>query len=892
MTHDANFGFLTMTVPSDLETALSDRYEIERPIGVGGMATVYRARDLKHDRRVALKVLKPELRAVLGVDRFLTEIRLAARLQHPNLLPLFDSGEVNGSPYYVMPFVEGESLRAKLEREKQLAVDDALHIATAVASALEYAHGEGVIHRDLKPENILLHAGEPVVADFGIALAISHAGGARITQTGLSLGTPQYMSPEQATGDRDVDRRTDIFALGAVLYEMLTGEPPHAGPTAQAVIARVLTDRPQNVRALRPSVPEQVAIAIERALEKVPADRWASTREFADALRGKLPPPRDTQSAPAGRRSSRLRDPVVLAFAALAVGGLAAAIALASRESSIPVPAYRFTIAAPAGVQAASYGSWGVTLSPDGKFVVFTGVRPTGEWQLYGRSVSDLAARPIGGTEHAVEPVFSPDGHWLAFMADGKLKKISLDGGAAITLADRRFNNGLEWTPNDVIVLGSEPPRRGLTRIAAAGGSVTTLTRVDSARGESDHRWPLVLDDGETIAFTIWYKAGGPGRLALTSLRDGVVHALDVRGNVPIGLVGGRLLFIDGDGVIHAVPLDRARRKTTGDPVPVLQNVGVCRTCFGDAMARMSRSGSLVYLENNTRTRLTWIDPSGNKTAVSMEPREFFQPRLSPDETRIAASVETNWKYDVWVYDIPGGTFSRLGPGVAAEWTADGRGVIAQSGSSTNVSYVRYAADGSGARDTLIELSRWFATLSPDASRFVYQDSVENTIDLWTAPVGRRDHAERWAAMDGVERGPRWSPDGRYIAYVSDESGNDEVYVRAYKGTGSRVQISRGGGNAPVWSRDGNRVYWVSDTGLVASFMASDLSLGPSIRVSARGRLFDAPHHQAPGYIADYDVGRGRFLVLEPERPEPQIIVVANWGNELRTDRTKVRLGR
>src|ERR1043166_2665867 len=243
---------------SHLSAALSGRYAVEREIGAGGMATVFLARDLQHDRRVALKVLNPELGAVLGVERFLSEIRVTANLQHPNLLPLFDSGEAEGLLFYVMPYVEGESLRARLDREKQLPVDEAIRIAIAVASALDYAHRHGVIHRDLKPDNNLLHEGQPLIADFGIALAVSNAGGNRITQTGLSLGTPQYMSPEQATGDRTIDGRTDIYSLGAVLYEMLTGEPPHAGTTAQAIIAKVITDKPRSIRLTRDTVPPYV----------------------------------------------------------------------------------------------------------------------------------------------------------------------------------------------------------------------------------------------------------------------------------------------------------------------------------------------------------------------------------------------------------------------------------------------------------------------------------------------------------------------------------------------------------------------------------------------------------------------------------------------------------
>src|ERR1051325_6618123 len=272
---------------NQIAAAVAGRYEVDREIGRGGMATVYLARDVKHNRKVALKVLNPELGAVLGVERFLSEIAVTANLQHPNLLPLFDSGESNGFLYYVMPYVEGESLRALLDRKKQLPIDDALHIAAAVASALDSAHQPGVVHRDLKPENILLQHGQPFVADFGIALAVTNAGGNRITQTGLSLGTPQYMSPEQAIGEREIDARSDIYSLGCVLYEMLAGEPPHTGGTAQAIIARMLTEKARSVRLLRDTVPEQIDWAIDHALAKIPADRFATAGEFHDALVGR-----------------------------------------------------------------------------------------------------------------------------------------------------------------------------------------------------------------------------------------------------------------------------------------------------------------------------------------------------------------------------------------------------------------------------------------------------------------------------------------------------------------------------------------------------------------------------------------------------------------------------
>src|SRR5690348_9126979 len=273
-----------MTDLARLTAALSDRYRIERELGVGGMATVYLAEDLKHERRVALKVLKPELAAVLGADRFVAEIKTTASLQHPHILPLFDSGTADGFLYYVMPYIEGETLRDKLNRETQLGIDEAVRIAKEVADALDYAHRHGVIHRDIKPENILLHDGRPMVADFGIALALSAAAGGRMTETGMSLGTPHYMSPEQATAEKEITGRSDIYSLGSVLYEMLTGNPPHTGATAQQIIMKIIAEPVAPVTAYRKSVPPNVAAAVAKSLEKLPADRFESAKGFAEAL--------------------------------------------------------------------------------------------------------------------------------------------------------------------------------------------------------------------------------------------------------------------------------------------------------------------------------------------------------------------------------------------------------------------------------------------------------------------------------------------------------------------------------------------------------------------------------------------------------------------------------
>ena len=373
-----------------LQTALSDRYRLEGEIGAGGMATVYLAQDLRHDRRVAVKVLRPELAAVIGAERFLAEIKLTANLQHPHILPLFDSGEADSFLFYVMPFVEGETLRARLTREKQLPVADAVRIGTEVASALDYAHRHQVVHRDIKPENILLHDGRALVADFGIALAASKASGSRMTETGMSLGTPQYMSPEQAMGEREITARSDVYALGAVVYEMLTGDPPFSGSTAQAIVARVVTETPRPLLPQRHTIPPQVEAAVLTALEKLPADRFGTAAEFAAALADRSPVPAvPTWSGTEGRQAAplvrgllargRLAALAPWAIAVLAVAGAGLTAWLRPVPESPVRQLIRFDIQLPRDAEAVGATGSTIAFSPDGSQIVYVGKSPSGQ---------------------------------------------------------------------------------------------------------------------------------------------------------------------------------------------------------------------------------------------------------------------------------------------------------------------------------------------------------------------------------------------------------------------------------------------------------------------------------------------------------------------------------
>ena len=403
-----------------LNTALAGRYRIERHLGEGGMATVYLALDFKHERQVALKLLKPELAAVLGAERFVQEIKTTAALQHPHILPLFDSGTADGFLFYVMPYIQGETLRAKLDRETQLGVDEAVRIARDVADALDYAHRHGVIHRDIKPENILLHDGSPMVADFGIALAVSAAAGGRMTETGLSLGTPHYMSPEQATAEKEITARSDIYSIGSVLYEMLTGNPPHTGASAQQIIMKIITEPAEAVTKYRKSVPVNVAAAVAKSLEKLPADRFERAKAFADALAN--PAYTNSNAANGMTGASRVTSRVVtrpfiaVSFvAAVALAGWGWSAVQARRLAMPAIPA-EFDLPLPDSLAPSTNGSAAsIALSRDGSVMVFMGARPGEEQGLYVRRLGERTVQRIRGTDSALAPTLSPDGTEVLF---------------------------------------------------------------------------------------------------------------------------------------------------------------------------------------------------------------------------------------------------------------------------------------------------------------------------------------------------------------------------------------------------------------------------------------------------------------------------------------------
>ncbi len=875
-----------------LKQSLSDRYDIKREIGAGGMATGYRAQDLRHDRPVALKLLNPELGAVLGPERFLAEIRVTANLQHPNLLPLFDSGAVDGLLYYVMPFVDGETLRTRLNREKQLPVDEAVRITVAVANALDYAHSHGVIHRDLKPENILMQAGQPVIADFGIALAVSNAGGNRITQTGLSLGTPQYMSPEQATGDRVIDGRSDIYSLGAVAYEMFTGEPPHTGNTSQAIIARMLTEKPRPMRTSRAAIPEHVEYAVQRALEKLPADRFSTAHEFADAIEGRSTAGTTglyafTHSGVHGTArstwKSRLRDPVTIGLAAVAIAAMVFA-AFRKPATSTAERVVRFVLSTPDSLKPGGNSPWPAAISPDGSVVVYA---PRTAPQLYFVRTDQLEPRPIGGTEGASQVLFSPDGEYVAFESNGKLRKVKLDGTAPIAVTDAQANNGADWTTQDEIIIGSEGAKRGLSRVSAAGGDIVEFVKPNKGKGENDYVWPIASPDGKALVFAIWYGSLASSKLATVSVGGKDVVELGVKGIRPLAILGRTLVYVQADGAVMGLKLNGSYRKADGDPVPVLDPVLVTAGLNGNSDIFVSQGGALVTARGGSSSRLSWITKDGTTTPVAQEVRVFGGPRISPDGQRIAVTVNDQGKTDVWINDLANKTFSRLTSMQTAAtpvWSHDGGSIfyIAVDDKDRFAIWVQRADGGTaGQRIVGTDGPATAVTVAPDGKALVFCAYTDNSWNLFRVALDSNSVVRPYLKTISNETGPSFSPDGHWIAYTSDQSGRSETFIRSFPDPSAQVQISTGGGDEPVWSADGTRVYYRAVGGNV--LLEAKLEKAPSTRVVARDTVVTQMGSMLPSSLSQgYDVTRdGRILGRLSNNNTFQLVVVPNWRTEM-----------
>ncbi len=869
------------------------------------MATVYLAEDLKHKRKVALKVLKPELAAVLGAERFVQENTTTAALQHPHILPLFDSGTADGFLYYVMPYIQGETLRSKLDRETQLGIDDAVRIATSVADALDYAHRQGVIHRDIKPENILLHEGRPMVADFGIALAVSAAAGGRMTETGLSLGTPHYMSPEQATAEKEIGARSDVYSLASVLYEMLAGQPPHIGGSAQQIIMKIIAEPSEPVTRYRKSVPAHVAAALAKALEKLPADRFASARTFAEALGN----PSFTHGTTAGHgvglgRQSQKVWWVTAAIALITlVGGYLIGGNVRSDDDVRPV---HFRVSIPDGiVSVGNCCGRSFTLSPDGHTMVFVGMTAAATGGLYRLSLDQLDAELIPGTESGASPFFSPNGEWLGFEAEGILKKLRLAGGPVVPIARSGPVSNATWTDRDQIVYAATQGRNRLWTVSAAGGQPVMIPTADTV-GPGGLPYPAALPGGRAVLSSVDGGAGGLAnrRIVVVDLETGGVDTIGIGTNAEYA--DGHLFIGGADGTLSVQPFDPARRRLTGEPTAILS--GLTRGGPWQLAFAVSAGGALAYRESGSNAQAgeeAWLQlmvapvrgvttprdegssaVDGAQALPMPTPRPTTSaPAISPDGRQVVFRVPslngTNRAEsvgDLWLLDMLTSTVSRLTTGGALTpiWTRNGQYVtyyfIGGSGSPSGI-YSR-AADRSGGPELVIAGREMHpASWTPDGQVLFTQLVGEgSSMDIGIAAPG--DSVPRWLLRtNAAESQPMVSTNGEWLAYT----GEGQVWLRPMRGDGAPVQVSAGLGESPRWSTDGRTLYYLSlpDRAVTAATMAGAtvtgrLTVSDPIAATAEGQ-------PAAGWDLFPD-GRSMLFVAPTGGGErPRLAVVQHW---------------
>ena len=870
---------------SRLNAALEGRYAIERELGEGGMATVYLATDLKHARNVALKVLKPELAAVVGAERFLAEIKTTANLTHPHILPLHDSGEADGFLFYVMPHIEGESLRERIDREKQLPVDEAVKITTDLAEALDYAHRHKIIHRDIKPANILIHEGRPLIADFGIALAVGVAGGGRLTETGLSVGTPHYMSPEQATGDPMVGAPTDIYALGCALFEMLVGEPPYTGATAQAVLGQIIAGETASATEKRASVPANVDAAVRCALERLPADRFTSAQEFARALAD--------SGFRHGETAAAAAPPLVWKHRAL---GLAAVALLAIAGGAwgwlrqMPGPVMRFELTLPDGLGVFTGSGANIAISPDGSHVVFVGSDGAGRTQLWLRSLDQLLPTPLAGTANGRNPRFSPDGTSIAFTGNQNLIVVSLEAApprTVVTGSVPETQAGLAWGTDGMLYFRKTD--LGIWRVPANGGEAEEVTVLGAEFG---HTWLDFLPGGKGILFTRDSPSPIEEEIAVFSLETGETTFL-VRGAMARYAHSGHLVYTSSDGGLLAVPFDLDRLEVAGPPRTLIDGIQVN---FGSSSYfAIAETGVLVDRPGavgGVGGTPLWLGRDGREELLDPALVGSFQaPAVSPDGRRIALEHQPlGGATDIWIYDLDQETFLRLtfeGVNRRPFWHPDGEEIGFVSDREGQIDVYARSADGSGEVRLLrnaptANVPVFEALWSPDARWLVYRQGTGGNIDLLYAAPEPDSTPQTLLDTPFRESQPSLSPNGEWLAYQSDESGRDEVYVRPFPPSGGRSPVSVDGGRSPVWAHNGREIFYLSPDG---AMVVARVRTEPGFVVESREPIAGGHRFEIVGATQQYDLTPDdeQLLILRfsPAETAVRDIVVLNFFEEL-----------
>ena len=876
-------------------------YEILSAIGAGGMGEVYKGRDTRLDRIVAIKVLpahladKPELR-----ERFEREARTIASLNHPHICTLHDIGRQDGTDFLVMEYLEGETLASRLLKGP-LPLGQVLQYAIEISDALDKAHRKGVTHRDIKPGNVMLTKSGTKLLDFGLAKLKQAATPAATpvsqlptlshnpTAEGTILGTLQYMAPEQVEGKNDeIDARTDIFALGAVVYEMATGKKAFEGKTNASVMGAILHLEPPPMSSLQPVTPPALDRLVRRCLVKEPDERCQSAKDLCDELKwiaegGAQVAPLLTVPATGIRALGR--RPLIFGLGALLLGAVMAGVAiwnLKPTPAPPPRPVVRTIISLPAGTELAGLGQSAIAISPDGKQVAFIATRG-GIQQLYLRAMDSLEARAVPGTDQAINPFFSPDGQWVGFFARNELKKVPTNGGAVQTVGAGGISPGAAWSSQGMIAL-SPDPGSDLQQVSDAGGAPQPLTRLEN--GESSHGWPEFLPGGRAVLFaaaltgTNWSTA----KVAVQSLGTGARRDLVPGGTQPRYAPSGHLVYAQGSTLMVA-PFDSQRLEVTGAAVPAVE--GVLQSAVdGPVQYSFSDTGSLIYVAGGSQSRQSkpmWVTRSGTEQPLAIPARNYLYPRLSPDGRRVAISIEDQQR-DIWLYDFSRETLTRFtfegGPNDSPAWTPDGKRIAFSSGPA---SMFWQLADGSGGREQLATIDAVPRSWSPDGQLLAFvSPTVTTKRDIWVLRMSDRK-AEPFLRTPFNETVPAFSPDGRWLAYASDESGRYEIYVRPYPGPGGKWQISTAGGEQPVWNPNGRELFYRSGD----KMMAVEIATEPGFAAGKPRVLFEGPYATQSTY-PDYDVSPDgqRFLMLKPaaqaEEGPTQINVVLNWFEDLK----------
>jgi len=873
-------------------------YEVIALLGVGGMGEVYRATDTNLKRQVALKVLPVSVAGdAERLARFQLEAQVVAALNHPHIAQIYGIEKTEESTALVMELVEGEDLAHRLARGP-LPIDEAVPIARQIAGALEAAHEQGIVHRDLKPPNIMVRPdGTVKVLDFGVAKALEPRADVvdpaltaltisspPLTTRGVILGTAAYMSPEQARG-RPVDKRADIWAFGCVLYEMLSGRKPFEGDDATDTIIAVVTKDPEWAR-LPAATPPHVSRLVRRCLEKDPQHRL---RDIGDA-RLELDPTVGPDSAQARWASRRWRRATLVAGIAASIaafaGGYLARVPVRPSDRNVT----RFVISLPDGLSISRENRGGLALSPDDRTIVFAAGNESGS-RLYVKWLNEPEPKAIPGTDSAAEPFFSPDGRWLGFFANRQLKKVSLTDGTMVVVAPANDSTGAAWAPDGTIVF-APGYSTGLVRISADGGSSQPVTTRNTAAGEAGHSWPDILPDGDHVLYTIEYngKSFAEADIAVVSLATGATKVLLKGGAVARYSPSGHLVFARADRLL-AVPFDPARLEVTGETTTVATGVsaeiGRGRTHFA-----LSRAGSLAFapgdLDVGARD-LLWVGRNGSVTPASKTRRGFFSVHLSPDGGRVIMSVLGS-DDDVWMLDLTRDVPTRLTFGTenaVPAWAPDGRRFAWSSDRNGAFNLYLSSIDAPQAVERLTTSDRRqrVGGFSPDGKLLVYVEQAPAAGgDIWMLQTDRTGQPQPLVKTRFNERVPLVSPDGRWLAYASDETGRTEIYVQPFPGPGPKQQVSDGrgvdlasplGGSEPDravrWSSNGRELfYWNGDRLMSVPVAAGrEFSSGPPRVVFALTQVLDAD--VAPD-------GRRFLVVREAAPPRLGQIVVALGG--------------